>query len=110
MAEYIEREKLLDELGESASYHANNSREECLLYRDRNIVREQPTADVIPISEGATNGDMIKAMFPNAQIDYHEKSDLVDDYVTVFIKGCDTCQDYSYDWWNALYMKEVKHD
>ena len=55
------------------------------------------------VLEGTTNGDMIKAMFPNAQIDYHEKSDLVDDYVTVFIKGCDTCQDYSYDWWNAPY-------
>lgn len=62
----------------------------------------------IPIPEGATNGDMIKAMFPNAQIDYHEKSDLVDDYVTVFIKGCDTCQDYSYGWWNAPYKKEVE--
>lgn len=105
MAEYIEREKLLDELDKSARHHANNSREESLLFRDRTIVREQPLVNAIPIPEGATNGDMIKAMFPNAEIDYHEKSDLVDSYVTVFIKGCDTCQDYSYDWWNEPYRK-----
>lgn len=47
MAEYIDRVKLLDELGESASYHAESGREYQLLLRDRNIVREQPTADVI---------------------------------------------------------------
>lgn len=47
MAEYIDREKLLEELKESAKYHAGNSREESLLYRDRTIIREQPTADVI---------------------------------------------------------------
>lgn len=51
MAEYIEREKLLDELGKSASYHAESGREYQLLLRDRNIVREQPTADVIERSE-----------------------------------------------------------
>ena len=59
----------------------------------------------IEIPEGATNGDMIKAMFPDAQIDYHEESDLVDSHVTVFLKDCDTCQDYSIDWWNAPYRE-----
>ena len=47
MAEYIDREKLLNELGESASHHAESGREYQLLLRDRNIVREQPTADII---------------------------------------------------------------
>lgn len=61
--------------------------------------------DILVIPKGATNGDMIKAMFPDAQIDYHEESELVDSYVTVFIKDCDTCQDYSYDWWNSPYRK-----
>ena len=45
MAELIDREKLLEELKESAKYHADNSREEQLLYRDRVIVREQPTVE-----------------------------------------------------------------
>lgn len=47
MAEYIDRVKLLDELGESASHHAESGREYQLLLRDRNIVREQPTANVV---------------------------------------------------------------
>lgn len=55
------------------------------------------------ISDNTTNGDAIKAMFPNIEIDYHEKSDFVDSHVTVYIKDCDTCQDYSCDWWNAPY-------
>lgn len=58
----------------------------------------------VKIAGNLTNGDMIKAMFPDAQIDYHEKSNL--GYITVFAKDCDTCQDYSYDWWNAPYQSE----
>ena len=41
--ELIEREKLINELTESSKHHAQISREESLLYRDRQIVREQPT-------------------------------------------------------------------
>lgn len=63
-----------------------------------------PIYNAIIIPRNATNGDMIKAMFPDAQIDYHEESDL--DYITVFTKDCDTCQDYSYEWWDAPYKAE----
>ena len=103
MAEYIDRVKLLDELGESASHHAESGREYQLLLRDRNIVREQPITNVIPIPEGATNGDVIKAMFPQwdlrEEIGYeyklfgetHKFEGLVDE-----------------DWWNAPYKKEVE--
>lgn len=38
----IDENKLLENLKESANHHANNSREESLLYRDRVIVSEQP--------------------------------------------------------------------
>ena len=62
--------------------------------------------NIIIINNRATNGDIVKSMFPDAQIDYHEKSDLVDSYVTVFIKDCDTCQDYSYDWWISPYKQK----
>lgn len=41
--ELIERENLINELTESSKHHAQTSREESLLYRDRQIVREQPT-------------------------------------------------------------------
>lgn len=70
------------------------------------IIENQPTVKSIIIPDNATNGDAIKAIFPDAQIDYHEKSDLVDEYVTVFLKDCDTCQDYSYDWWSEIYNKQ----
>ena len=70
------------------------------------IIKEQTEVKAIIIPDNATNGDVIKAIFPDAQIDYHEeyeKSELVDEYVTVFLKDCDTCQDYSYGWWNEEY-------
>ncbi len=49
--ELIDREKLLNELGESASYHAENGREYQLLLRDRNIVREQKEVKAIPLDK-----------------------------------------------------------
>ena len=61
------------------------------------------------IPENPTNGDMIKALFPNAKIYYHEASELVGEYVTVNPKDCDTYQDYSIDWWNTPW-KGNKHE
>ena len=52
-----------------------------------------------------TNGEKIREVFPNARIGYHKATDLVDEHVTVFINGCDTCQDYSMEWWNAEYKE-----
>lgn len=75
-------------------------------YAVRRLIKAQPVVNAIPIPEGATNGDIIKAMFPNAQIDYHKANELVEEYVTFYINGCDTCQDYTLEWWNAPY-KEV---
>ena len=72
-------------------------------------IDEAPTIEAIPIPKDATNGDVIRMMFPNAQIDYHEDNELVEDYVAVYIKGCDICQNYHYplDWWKSPYKKEV---
>lgn len=52
-----------------------------------------------------TNGEKIREVFPNARIKYHKATDLVDEHVTVFINGCDTCQDYSMDWWDSEYKE-----
>lgn len=70
--------------------------------KDEDII---PT--VLTIPNNPTNGDVIRMMFPNAQIDYHENNELVEDCVTVYINGCDICQDYPFDWWNAPYKKEA---
>lgn len=51
MAEYIDRDKALADLKESADHHAQDSREEQLLLRDRNIIREQQSVDVVERSK-----------------------------------------------------------
>ena len=58
--------------------------------------------DFIEIPEGATNGDMIKAMFPNVEI----YTDVINEIVDVEI-----CEDRSelrcsVDWWDSPYRKE----
>ena len=60
------------------------------------IVNAQPTVNAIPIPEGATNGDMIKAMFGIEPCEeweclLHFKFD--ERFTTSFTK----------DWWNAPY-------
>lgn len=55
--------------------------------------------EVIIIPEGATNGDMINAMFPNIEIEQIE--DIIDVY------GMSKCRvTYDTDWWNKPYKSE----
>lgn len=97
MAEYIEKSKV-----ERMLWAVIMSKDERTI---KEMLEDAPIVNAISIPDDATNGDIIKAMFPDAQIDYHEESDFVDGHVTVFPKDCDTCQDYSIDYWNAPYMK-----
>ena len=53
---------------------------------------------VLPIPDNATNGDMIKAMFPNEEI---IETDGACVYVGVKMR-------FDKDWWNAPYKREVK--
>lgn len=55
------------------------------------------TVQAIPIPDNATNGDVIKAMFPNV---YSEECDY-DIFTTL-----DGDTRFTYDWWNAPYRKE----
>lgn len=56
--------------------------------------------DFIEIPEGATNGDMIKAVFPNCVID--------EDFGGAVITNVDDTQYWRKDWWNSPYRKEQK--
>ena len=47
------------------------------------------------IPDGATNGDIIKAMFPNAKANVFVKE--------VGVKGLDTYSTFTKKWWNAPY-------
>lgn len=53
--------------------------------------------NAIPIPEGATNGDMIKAMFPNGKYGTNGNE------VHVFGVGGNGCLVFTLDWWNAPY-------
>lgn len=58
------------------------------------------TINAIPIPDGATNGDMIKAMFPNARVD-----DTSEKFGQLSICTHDAKSVFSSDWWNAPYKR-----
>lgn len=59
-----------------------------------------------PISDNATNGDVIKAMFPN--IDFTEMTFTVHATTSVISNGVkgNISYDFWKDWWNAPYKAE----
>ena len=62
-------------------------------------------ANGVPISDNATNGDIIKAMFPDTKIEGIEGLEGLQ-CVAVSI-GLGTIY-FALDWWNAPYKKEVE--
>jgi hypothetical protein len=56
------------------------------------------------IPDNATNGDMIKVMFPNAIIEINELGSMV--HVKYNNHTC--WVNYELDWWNAPYKREVE--
>lgn len=62
-----------------------------------------PVTDVIPIPKGATNGDMIKAVFPNVEIEGIGGLEGLQ-CVAVSI-GLGTSY-FALDWWNTPYKTE----
>lgn len=64
-----------------------------------------PTINAIPISEDATNGDVIKAMFPN--IDFTEMTFTIHATTSVTSNGVKGGISYDFwkDWWNAKYKR-----
>jgi hypothetical protein len=104
MAKYIDGELLIEKMtrlrGCSCSYSDG------IIDEVEDIMSDLPNADVIPIPEGATNGDMIKAMFPNVIIE--ESTDVFHlKYETVNSDPL-FCVQVSKKWWNAPYKKEVE--
>ena len=67
-----------------------------------------PPVNAIPIPEGATNGDVIKAMFPNCK-DWKAKIEDNDGeiYEVHFVQlpNSMTINKYEESWWNAPYKK-----
>lgn len=86
MAEYIDKDKLLDELKESAEHHVENSREEQLLLRDRNIVRAQPAADVAPAQPARwiVNKERTEIVCSHCHARYRNMADEIEAFSTAF--------------------------
>ena len=63
--------------------------------------------DAIPIPDNATNGDVIKAMFPNTEVDDYDygKDPVIDVY------GIDNTEYITLRkaWWNAPYKAESEN-
>jgi hypothetical protein len=66
-------------------------------------INDTPTVNAIPIPENATNGDMIKAMFPNIEIEE------IDDELIVAYKLDVKGTPFYRVWWNAPY-KELNNE
>ena len=64
-------------------------------------VNKAPTVNAIPIPEGATNGDMIKALFPNLRVE--------DNGGSIYLRypdgGWIVYDRKWWNWWNAPYKK-----
>ena len=88
------REVFYKELG------TKDGKDVCLFAADAfDMLEALPPVKAIPIPEGATNGKMLLAMFPNIKIHKHNKTDLCDAFMQVDIG------DYSIyvplDWWEV---------
>ena len=95
MAEYIDRTQLETDT-EWSEY------DDDFISYSKSQINSLPTADVIPIPEGATNGDMIMTMFPNVKWWVNEDNEVFTDMPWKPEK----CVYFDLDWWNAPYKTE----
>ena len=80
-----------------------------LIYKKTGEVEcDMPTVDAIPIPKDATNGDMIKAIFPK----YHFVESNIDSYGwTIEVMECEKWDIFfDRDWWNAPYVAESSRE
>ena len=88
----IDREKTLEEIPIDV----------CDGFEVTDIIEKMPIVQAIPIPEHATNGDMIKAMFPICCSNMGNPDNGI---VVDFMGDLHT---FNKDWWNAPYKKEVE--
>ena len=77
-------------------------------YRENHVapmeIENAPTVNAVMISEGATNGDVMKAIFPNAELEVVQYGSF-SDYWLKFEEA-----DYRFhsEWWDAPYDMKRK--
>ena len=60
--------------------------------------------NIVLIKNGATNGDVIKVLYPNADIEIHNIT------VYVIFDMYSNVISFDLDWWNASYIRKVVSD
>ena len=65
-------------------------------------------ANGIPIPDNATNGDVIKAMFPYYSYERNDYVQSTEDYIVDSMECMEHDLYFAYDWWNAPYQKGGK--
>jgi hypothetical protein len=106
MSEYISREEFLKRI---KPYDTSDKKDKALYNFALSEMMGTPNANAISIPEGATNGDMIKAMFPDAKVNNTKYSYVVEVKLPYHSKY-DTGLLFDKDWWNAPYKKEVEDE
>lgn len=61
--------------------------------------------DYVLIKSGATNGDVIKALFPNAKVSQSK----IEVYMKMGVEDTDI-QCFDIEWWNSSYQKGWKNE
>ena len=72
---------------------------------DLPIKHESKPYLMIPLPDGATNGDVIKALFPNATYEHINKMSGVNFTRVKGLNAFEFPQDFYDGWWNAPYKR-----
>ena len=99
----------LEKQAEEARTGARDYYEDCGMEIIINLVEDAHTVNAFVIPEGATNRDVIKAMFPNCEIVFYNACGCWDDHYSISIGedvtkcgiSCDV------DWLDSPYRKET---
>lgn len=92
MKEYIEKS-----IVERMLWAVIMSKDECTI---EEMLEDASAVQAIPIPEGATNGDMIKALFPS------DANELDMSKLHLMYDGLDYIKEFRKDWWNAPYRAD----
>lgn len=102
MSRYIDEELVVEALQsclDTDSIYDENNGIDYISHDDAvKFISEIPTSDVIQISDGATNGDVIKVLFPNIQIREVCNDELIE-FTFDGVVGTSVLK----KWWNSPY-------
>ena len=101
MSDYVKISDIWDVLDEKAF-----DKDDDIFHYAKGLIQwviDKRSVPAIPIPEGSTNGDMIKALFPVVEI--FEKDEMISATISKGDTGHFQKCHFWEDWWNAPYKK-----